>query len=117
MINPRATRALAGWILLVMVLILGGCKDPPKDTRPPEKLWKEVCATCHGMDGRGISHKLGKRINMRSTEWQESISDEEIADAIINGKKGNKRMPAFGKRLTDEQVQGLVKFVREKIPQ
>lgn len=95
----------------LLLVLLTGCKRE-LDPRPPEQFWNEVCATCHAANGAGLRHKLGKSIDMRSPAWQSSITDAEIEDAIRNGRRGNKVMVAFGDTLSDEQIEGLVKYVR-----
>ena len=58
-------------------------------------------------------HKLGKSdLDMTTAAWQEGVTDEDIRSRILNGKKGPKRMPAFKDRFSDEQIQGLVEYVR-----
>jgi len=114
---PQRLVALALGIVFCagVTTLFSGCK-PEKDNRPPEQLWKEVCATCHGQGGEGHAYKLGKRIDMRSEAWQRRISDEEIAKTIREGKRGMKRMPKFGDRLSEEQIEGLVEYIRTELP-
>lgn len=93
-------------------LSMSGCQKDGPDNRPPEQIWKETCTTCHGSQGQGLTMKLGRDINMRSAAWQGQISDAQIAKTIAAGKSGLKRMPAFGGQLSDEQIEGLVKLIR-----
>lgn len=74
-----------------------------------ESLFKTNCALCHGDDGAGT--ELGKKFNvkdLRSKEVQDK-SSEDLAQIIRVGKDN---MPAFGKRLNEEQIQKLVDYVR-----
>jgi mono/diheme cytochrome c family protein len=41
----------------------------------------------------------------------QKLSDEEIAEIISKGKTG--RMPGFGTKLGNEQIQVLVKYIRK----
>jgi mono/diheme cytochrome c family protein len=65
------------------------------------KLFALNCAHCHGVDATGDEgpdlHKVTK-------------TDERIKSQILNGVKGE--MPAFGKKLTQDDVATLVVFIR-----
>ena len=106
--------------MIRLTLIMGalglliGC-SPEKDNRSPEQVWRQVCATCHGLSGEGLRHKLGKSIDMRTEKWQDEHSDDEIRSIIENGKRDRKRMPAFKKQLSEEQIVGLVEYLRVEI--
>src|SRR5437867_6614329 len=70
------------------------------------------CVKCHGKDGRakGIKGKSSGARNLADPEWQDRVSDERIYNVISNGKG---RMPAFGKKLTDAEIDSLVQYVRD----
>ena len=72
-----------------------------------ELLWQRNCARCHGTDGQGGAEA---KISLATAEWQQSISDAEIARTIAGGKAP--AMPAFADLLTPEQIGELVKHVR-----
>ncbi len=65
------------------------------------KLFALNCAHCHGVDATGDEgpdlHKVKK-------------TDERIKSTILNGVKGE--MPAFGKKLTENDAATLVVFIR-----
>jgi len=74
----------------------------------PSALFKEYCVKCHGEDGTGNTPK-GKQLMARDftdAEWQSSKSDADLVKTIT---KGGEDMPAFGKKLTKEQIESLVK--------
>jgi mono/diheme cytochrome c family protein len=75
------------------------------------QLYAKQCASCHGKDGRArtIKGKLKHARNLTDGEWQEKVSDERIFNSINNGKE---KMPAFGKKLSQEQIEALVTYVR-----
>ena len=75
------------------------------------QLYAKQCASCHGKDGRAktIKGKLKHARNLTDAEWQEKVSDERIFNSITNGKE---KMPAFGKKLSQEQIEALVTYVR-----
>ncbi|HET6934816.1 MAG TPA: cytochrome c [Candidatus Angelobacter sp.] len=77
---------------------------------PAESLFKSKCAACHGADGQGevpMGKKLGAH-NLKSPEVQ-SRSDAELTAAI---NKGQNKMPAYGGKLTPDQTNDLIKYIR-----
>jgi cbb3-type cytochrome c oxidase subunit III len=72
-------------------------------------LFKQKCSMCHGMDGKGYSAL--KTPDFTNPKVQASLSDKEIVDTIKNGKKGT-AMPPFGDKLSDAQIQSLLKYIR-----
>jgi mono/diheme cytochrome c family protein len=68
------------------------------------------CAACHGASGAGDT-AMGKTMKLRdlgSAEVQ-SQSDAELTSTIANGKG---KMPKFDGKLTKEQIDDMVKFIR-----
>jgi mono/diheme cytochrome c family protein len=71
-------------------------------------LFKQKCAICHGENGAG----KGKIPALSSADIQKQ-SDADFKNAIEKGTKTDKGMMiAFGGKLSHEQIEGLVKFVR-----
>jgi mono/diheme cytochrome c family protein len=75
------------------------------------QLFGKQCASCHGKDGRAktIKGRLKHARNLTDSDWQEKVSDERIFNSINNGKE---KMPTFGKKLSQEQIESLVTYVR-----
>ncbi len=74
----------------------------------PSKLFKEYCAKCHGDDGKADTFK-GKHLKARNftdAEWQAGETDSALIKSVTEGKDD---MPPFGKKLTPEQIESLVK--------
>ncbi len=69
------------------------------------------CATCHGKDGKAktLKAKFNHARNLTDPTWQAEVTDERLYNSIRNGKG---KMPAFGKKLADPQINALVSFVR-----
>jgi mono/diheme cytochrome c family protein len=79
-----------------------------KDTAHPSPTFEQYCAKCHGMDGKAQTPK-GKQLMARDftdAEWQSSKSDSDLVQTVT---KGGEDMPAFGKKLSKEQIEELVK--------
>jgi mono/diheme cytochrome c family protein len=72
----------------------------------------QVCAACHQETGRGLPHVAPSLVESR---WV--IADPELAVRIIlNGKEGTLgfpgAMPPIGGSLTNEQIAGVVTYIR-----
>ena len=74
-----------------------------------EALYKSKCQVCHGPDGKGSAagQKIGVK-DFHSPEVQKQ-SDAELFEAT---KQGKGKMPAYDKKLTDDQIKQLVKYIR-----
>ncbi len=76
--------------------------------RQPSELYMKYCAKCHGEDGKADTAK-GKQLMARKfadTEWQSGESNADLIKSVTEGKED---MPPFGKKLTAEQIESLVK--------
>ena len=82
------------------------------EKKGPSELFVKKCAKCHGEDGRAETPK-GKKMKAQDfTEqaFQQLTTDAQIVDAITNGTE--KDMPSFGKVLSPDEIQSLLKDVR-----
>lgn len=72
--------------------------------------YKAKCQMCHGATGAGDT-PAGKSMKARPLNSPEVVkqSDEELAAIIRNGKN---KMPAYKGKLTDAEINDLVKFIR-----
>lgn len=117
------TRIAAIGMCALAMLAAVGCnlagkpKAGPEVPRPEEvmafdKLYGDNCAGCHGADGRN-----GSATNLANPEYQTWIDDASLRDVVAQGEKGT-LMPAFalesGGVLTDQQIDALVKGMRER---
>ena len=84
----------------------------PRDT-DASVLYAKNCATCHGKDGQANTFKSKHHLharNLTDAAWQTSVSDERLFNSIMNGRD---RMPAFGKKFSEAQINALVAYVRK----
>lgn len=86
----------------------------PNASRPAfdaRTVFDKNCATCHGRDGRGktIKGKLKHTRDLTDARWQQDVSDERLFNSISRGKG---KMPKFGKKVSDSDIDALVTFVR-----
>lgn len=77
-------------------------------------IYKEHCSKCHGDTGAGgrvqiEGHEL--RVPNLTGEHAKKPSDEKLAGKIANGDDD---MPAFKEKLTTEQINDLVRFIRKE---
>jgi cytochrome c6 len=73
--------------------------------------FKSKCTMCHGPDGAGKT-AMGQKLNIRdlhSAEVQKQ-SDAELAQIVTKGKN---KMPAYEGKLTKEQIEQVVAYIRE----
>lgn len=73
-------------------------------------LYKSKCQVCHGPDGKGDT-PAGKKVGAKDFHSPEVVkmSDTELFDIT---KKGKEKMPSYDKKLTDDQIKELIKFIR-----
>jgi mono/diheme cytochrome c family protein len=77
-------------------------------------LYKTKCASCHGADGSGNT-PAGKSLkvrDLRSAEVQK-MTDSELIKVTSDGKG---KMPAYGKKLSADQIKSLVAAIRALAP-
>jgi len=76
-------------------------------------VYVENCARCHGADGQGKT-PMGEvygATNLADAGWwkKERAGGKRLTASIRDGRGG---MPAFGKKLSREEIAALVAFVR-----
>jgi cytochrome c peroxidase len=86
----------------------------PEHAAVAKPLYDELCASCHGPDGKArtpLAGKLPVRPTNLAEYLMESMRDGEIYWVISNGI--DKNMPSFGSRLSDTQRWEMVQYVRD----
>jgi mono/diheme cytochrome c family protein len=79
--------------------------------------WTQHCASCHGADGAGKT-KIGKKSGLKDladAAYQKTFTDQQLLDHLKAGEKGDDgkvKMKPFGDKMTDAELQDMVKFVR-----
>jgi cytochrome c6 len=102
------------WFVVVMVgaavAVIGFSLTSVHAQSTLESLYKAKCAVCHGPDGKGDT-TMGKRLGVRDFHSAEvvKVTDTELFDVT---KKGKGKMPSFDKKLTDDQIKELIKYIR-----
>jgi mono/diheme cytochrome c family protein len=83
----------------------------PAQAVDPAVIYAQMCARCHGMDGRGdpeIKKTMQVR-NFHDPAFQARATTEEIVRVVMAGKG---QMPAFGSSLSMPKMQSLSGYVR-----
>ena len=129
----RTTRLV---LLVVVTLAIGlACSRPPVDGpvqtlpsttaspqtaaaadefAPTRAIFKEHCVQCHGENAAGGRVQVeGREIKVPNLtgEHARKPTDERIAAKI---SEGDDEMPAFKDKLTPQQIQDLVRFIRKE---
>ena len=82
-----------------------------------KQTYEKTCASCHGAGGKGDG-AVGKMLKPPPADFGTALngtSDADIAKVIKEGGKAVGKaatMPAYGSKLSDEQIQGLVQYIK-----
>jgi mono/diheme cytochrome c family protein len=98
------SKAVLGCLALTLVLSTFSLAESGAE------VFKAKCAVCHGASGAGDT-SMGKAMNLRdlgSADVQKQ-SDADLTGIITNGKG---KMPKYEGKLTKEQIDSLVQYVR-----
>ena len=101
-----AAGAAATLLLLLAVAPRAGAQGKIETDQDVERLFATSCGFCHEDGGRGE----GKGPALMATKR----SDEYLMNRIATGKPG--RMPAFGQSLTLEQIEAIIRYIRNLKP-
>jgi mono/diheme cytochrome c family protein len=85
-----------------------------------QELFNRMCAGCHGNRGDGgTGHRGGFSphvTTLADKEYMESVTDEYLVLVIKKGGAAMGKMatmPAWGKRLSDEEIRSIVAHIRQ----
>ena len=116
-ILTRAPVMVLGMVLVLASLYTAYSANSIAEMNAPQKnadasiLFSKNCATCHGKDGQAktFKAKFNHARNLTDAKWQSEVSNERIFNSISNGKG---KMPVWGKKFSEAQINALVSFVR-----
>ncbi len=123
--------------LLAAIIMAGACTNQNQETTtqtspavaaspamktstPPDELaiaratFQKECAGCHQADASGGPVTVeGKKLKVPTLREGHALkdSDEDFVKQIMNGDDG---MPAFKDKLSPEQINDLVRFIRKE---
>ena len=81
--------------------------DPKADLARGAKIFADICAGCHGPDGKG-KRDIGAP-NLTDAIWLYGSDKATIVETVTNGRGGV--MPAWAGRLDDTTIKALAVYV------
>ena len=107
--------------LLSLEMLRSGGGSPPATTggRQGDAFYETHCAVCHGLQGKGDG--AGARLvrqpirDFSDPAAMRQVNDRFLFDIIKKGGSQFGRsnaMPAWGMKLSDEEIHGLVAYIR-----
>ena len=109
MLTKSQVRKVFGLCLALVLFVAIALAQGQADAVDGDALYKKKCSMCHGPEGKGFS--AAKTPDFTSAEWQKSLTDEAITEIVKTGKKGTS-MPAFGSKLSEDEIKAAVAHVR-----
>ena len=83
------------------------------DLAKGKTIYTDKCLKCHGEKGRGDgprAYDLSKKpADYTDKEKMSKFTDADLRKVV---KEGKKPMPAFGKKLSDEDISGVIAYIR-----
>ena len=83
------------------------------DLAKGKSIYGDKCVKCHGEKGKGDGRKAAdlekKPADYTDKAKMAKFTDEDLKKAV---KEGKKPMPAFGKKLSDEEIDGVIAYIR-----
>ncbi len=99
-------------VVAAVISVLAAWTVHADDTKA---LYSKECAKCHGEDGKGDT-KMGKKLGAKDytdPKVQNALKDEDAVKAIKEGlKKDDKTLMKPAEGLTDDQIKGLIAYLR-----
>ncbi len=103
---------------LCLAVLLGPGPAPAAEA---DQLFKFYCAQCHGLTGKGDGPNVTNDFpvsprNFTNAAEMDKLSDADIKNVVLDGGQAMSKspmMPPWGKTLTAEDVDALVKHLRK----
>jgi mono/diheme cytochrome c family protein len=101
-------------LALLSLVVLGALACSRRERSPAEHgagVFLRSCAGCHGANGRGIrppGFSVAPR-DLTDPALQDRLTDELLRETVRYGKG---QMPPFGRALAEEDVTGVIAYVR-----
>jgi mono/diheme cytochrome c family protein len=79
-------------------------------SEPGAAVYKSKCASCHGVDGKGQT-AIGKKLNLKDLASSD-VQNKHHSELKLLIENGKGKMPAYKDKLTNEQIEKLVTYIR-----
>ena len=96
--------------LAVMILLGISLAVPAMAQQSGDAIYKAKCAMCHGADGIGNT-PVGKSMKINSLKSDDDVKATD-ATLIKQTKEGVGKMQGYAGKLTDDQIQEVVTYIR-----
>lgn len=114
----RSALARPYWVLLLAAALQ--FPAPLAGAAAPEENFKWYCVQCHGPEGKGdginsVDELPVGPMNLTNPEEVKKFSNDQIIKTLTHGGPVNtldSLMPPWGNRLTADEIQGLMRYVR-----
>ncbi|HZI09955.1 MAG TPA: cytochrome c [Myxococcus sp.] len=97
-----------------LTLVMALCLASGAQAEEAAEVWKAKCKSCHGEDGKART-KMGQKesiVDMTQPAWQKAETDADIRAVIAGGSSRNTRMKPYKDKLTAQQIDALVGYIR-----
>ena len=83
------------------------------DLAKGKKVYTDKCLKCHGEKGRGDGPKA-EDLEKKPADYTDKAKMSKFTDADLKKvvKEGKKPMPAYGKKLSDKDIDDVITYVR-----
>jgi cytochrome c553 len=102
--------------IIILAAVLGFAAALTVKAADVKENWDNLCAKCHGADGKGQT-KMGQKLGVKDltdAKIQAQFKDEDAVKGIKEGRKdadGKTLMKAFD-TLSDDEIKALAAYVR-----
>jgi len=102
--------------IMMLAAVFGFAAAISASAADAKENWDNLCAKCHGADGKGQT-KMGQKLGVKDftdAKVQADLKDDAATKALKEGMKdadGKTLMKPFD-TLTDDEVKALVAYVR-----
>jgi mono/diheme cytochrome c family protein len=106
-------------LCIALALASGMSQVAIADTAAAEARFKQLCASCHGVGGKGDGPAAAglrpRPADMTTSQWQASVDDDYLRDIISKGGAAVGKSPMmtpWGHVLRGEELDNMVQFIR-----
>lgn len=115
----RSVISLVIFAVFYLIPAPTAARTPSADAKAGLEVHKKNCARCHGEHGKGDG-PAAKLLKTKPTDWSDkarmsSLSDQDLFKVISKGGESagkSKLMPAFGGKLSDQDIHNVIAFIR-----